>query len=66
MAFTVEQLNKLEEAIAQGAREVWYGDKRIQYNSLKEMKEIRDLMKAELGLSNNKTTKVVAVFNKGL
>ena len=66
MAFSLEQLEKLEEAIAQGAREVWYGDKRIQYNSLDDMLKLRDTIKAELGLTKNKTTKVVATFIKGL
>jgi len=51
MAYTLEQLADLETAIAQGVRVVKYSDKEITYNSLSEMKELRNDMKAELGLT---------------
>lgn len=51
MAFTVTQLNSLEEAISEGALEVQYQDKRVRYASLSEMKKLRDLMRSELGMT---------------
>lgn len=70
MGFTREQLGILEAAIAQGALDVNYGDKRVTYRSLNEMLRTRDLMKKELGLSGNSGTKNsnrrFAVHGKGL
>lgn len=57
MGFTREQLSILEAAIAQGALDVNYGDKRVTYRSLNEMLRTRDLMKKELGLTGNSGTK---------
>lgn len=57
MGFTREQLGILEAAIAQGALDVNYGDKRVTYRSLNEMMRIRDLMKKELGLDGNSGAK---------
>lgn len=50
-AWTSDQLAKLEEAIAQGSLIVKYGDKQVTYRSLEEMLRIRELMRAELGVS---------------
>lgn len=70
MGFTREQLGILEAAIAQGALDVNYGDKRVTYRSLNEMMRIRDLMKKELGLSGNSggknSNRRFAVHGKGL
>jgi hypothetical protein len=70
MGFTREQLDILEAAIAQGALDVNYGDKRVTYRSLNEMMRTRDLMKKELGLSGNSTSgnsnRRFAVHGKGL
>ncbi len=64
--YTTENLQALEQAIALGATEVWYGDKRIVYRSLGEMIRIRDLMKIELGLVTGASKKVIPSYNKGL
>jgi hypothetical protein len=70
MGFTREQLGILEAAIAQGALDVNYGDKRVTYRSLNEMLRTRDLMKKELGLAGNSSTKNsnrrFAIHGKGL
>ena len=70
MGFTREQLDILEAAIAQGALDVNYGDKRVTYRGLNEMLRTRDLMKKELGLSGNSAVKnsnrKFAVHRKGL
>lgn len=50
ITWTLEHLKALEEAIAQGVRRVEYNDRTVEYRSLKEMKEIRELIKRDLGL----------------
>lgn len=67
MGFTIEQLGILEAAIAQGALEVNYGDKKVVYRSLTEMQRTREMMKDELGL-NGKTNRNrrYGVHTKGL
>ena len=64
--FTPEQLATLESAIAQGALEVWYGDKRVKYRTLTEMNTIRDMMRKALGLSQNKSRAFYPSHSKGL
>jgi hypothetical protein len=70
MGFTREQLDILEAAIAQGALDVNYGDKRVTYRSLNEMLRTRDLMKKELGLAGSSgarnSNRRFALFGKGL
>lgn len=68
MPFTIEQLNTLEAAIAQGATTVKYADKEVTYRSMDEMFRLRDLMRSELGLNGtdpNKNRVVFASFDKG-
>lgn len=54
--FTIERLQALEEAIAEGALRVKYSDKEVEYRSLSEMMKIRDTMKKALCL-NKKNSK---------
>lgn len=42
--YTLEQYNALNEAIALGANEVTYGDKKVKYNSFAEMLRLQILM----------------------
>jgi hypothetical protein len=63
--FTQANLTAINAAIATGARECWYGDKRVAYRSLDEMIRIRDLIKENLGLKEENTTRVFASFKKG-
>jgi hypothetical protein len=65
MAFTQEQLDSLEQAIADGTLTVKYQDKLITYRSLEEMIRIRDLMRQSLGIASI-TVRVKASFSKGL
>lgn len=51
VTWTLEHLNDLEEAIAQGVRRVEYNDRTVEYRSLKEMRETRELIKRALGLT---------------
>ncbi len=48
MAYTLQQLEILEQAIAEGALRVRYDGKEVQYRNLSEMLSIRDLMRREL------------------
>lgn len=64
--YTIEQYNALNEAIAQGAMMVMYGDKQVQYRSLADMITIKKLME-EKGLNANKTPSVTTgVYCKGI
>lgn len=62
--FTTDQLTALSAAIANGVKEVRYGDKIVMYQTLKEMLELRSLMRRELGLEK-KTQVTYPAFSKG-
>lgn len=64
MAFTIEQLSALDDAIAQGVLEVKYADKTVTYRSLSEMMKIRGLIERSLGRGNS--SRKYAVHSKGL
>lgn len=68
MAYTITQLAALEQAIASGARSVSYDGKSVTYNSLSEMRKIRDEMRLELGLvePGRGVRRTVAGFVRGL
>lgn len=72
-AFTAENLNKLEAAIASGIQRVKYSDKEIWYQSLADMLKVRDMMKDALGLNKKCGEKgtfggrrITTVHSKGL
>lgn len=52
MAYTVDQLNILEKAIASGTQQVRFNDRIITYHSLKDMRDLRDAIRAELGVAS--------------
>ena len=66
MAWTQAQLTSLEAAIALGALEVEYEDRKVKYRSLKEMRSIRDSIRKELGLTTGEGKVVKSRHNKGL
>lgn len=63
--YTIEMYNALLEAIALGAREVWYGDQRVAYRTLDEMLRIKADMEAVLGISKAPKRKY-GEFSKGI
>lgn len=65
MAWTQSDLEAIEKAIATGARECWYGDKRVAYRSLDEMIRTRDMIRESLNLKDENTTRVFTRFDKG-
>jgi len=66
MAFTQTQLTSLEKAIAEGALEVQYADRKVVYRSLLEMMQLRDLMRKQLGEVENQGVRIATKFDKGL
>jgi hypothetical protein len=48
MAFTLQQYQAITTAIASGTLEVQYADKRVKYHSLKELMDLRNLIRSEL------------------
>lgn len=65
MAWTIEQYNALNDAIAQGVTQVMYGNKLVIYRSLNEMMTLRNAMREELGL-NVAPKRIFAKHSKGL
>ena len=65
--YTLEQYNTLVGAIALGALIVEYSDKRVEYRSLAEMKQIKKEMEADLGLTTKTTAdnRTSVTFDKG-
>ena len=66
MAFTQEQLDALEEAIASSTLEVQYKDKKVTYRSMAEMLRARDLILRKLGKSKASAARVYPTLSKGL
>lgn len=65
MAYTQSQLDKITEAIALGATTVEYGDKKITYRSLTEMKRIKQDMESELGSNSKIVRRKTAEYDRG-
>jgi hypothetical protein len=57
MAFTTEQITALEIAISTGQLSVRFNGREIRYQSTSEMIRLRDRMRSELGLNNEKPLK---------
>lgn len=64
--WTINDLYRLEKAMAEGAIRVKYRDKEIEYRSLREMAQVRDLIKKKLGGTAGATNRRYANFSKGL
>jgi hypothetical protein len=67
MAYTVEQRDALQEAIASGVMETTYDGKRVKYQSMAEMRSTLAMMNAELaGASGTRPTSGYnPVYSKG-
>lgn len=64
--FTSADLEKLEKAIASGARKVVYdGMGSVEYHSIDEMMQARALIRQELGISKSSGRRYAA-FSSGL
>lgn len=65
MAWTQDDLDKLEKAIALGVRRVEYSDKKVEYNSIDDMLKARDLIRNDLGLVDGRFGRILSSHNKG-
>ncbi len=65
-AWTTDDLEKLEKAIAQGTLRVQYADKLIEYRTLSDMLRTRDLMRKDLGIITKNSGRKWAEHSKGL
>lgn len=50
MAYSLDDLNKLQAALASGASEVEYNDRVVKFRSVKQLKEAIQVVKQDLGL----------------
>jgi hypothetical protein len=67
VAYTTDQYNTLVAAIAQGALEVQYADKKVTYRSLNDMLRLKRDMEIEMGIGPaKKSTRKYAQFSTGL
>jgi len=66
MAFTTEQYNALNDAIASGTLTVEYADKKVTYRSLSDMLKILGLMQTELTPANTPLKRKYVEYDKGL
>lgn len=64
--FTQSDLDALNAAIAQGAEEVQYRDKKVKYRSLSDMIRLREMMMRDLGLFTEGAGRVYMEPSKGL
>ena len=64
MAFTCQQLEALESAIANGALELRIGDKTIRYQNMMDLMRARDLIKEQLDCGNAGVRTSVTSFSR--
>ncbi len=60
-----KQLDALERSIYEGVLKIEYSDKKMEFRSLKEMIEIRDMLRRDLGQKISPSRKF-SYHNKGL
>jgi hypothetical protein len=63
MAYTAAQIAALQNAIASGATTVSYGDKRVEYRSLADMRQI--LAEAQLSLAGQTRVRQIRMTTAG-
>ena len=66
MAFTAADLAALDEAIATGALEVEYQDRKVRYRSLNDMLRTRAIMKQDIGGTPTTPSRRTFSFDKGV
>jgi len=69
MAYSVEDINNIKQAIALGARVVEYSDRKVEYRSLDDMKRTLAMMEKEVFGTQSTSSlprRVPVVFGKGL
>jgi len=66
MAWTLDDLNKLKDAIATGAKRVKYADKEVEYKSFDDMVKAKNLIESELGLNSGQKRRAYPSYTKDL
>lgn len=66
MAWTLDDLNKLKDAIATGAKIVEYADKKVEYRNLDEMLRSKALIESELGINTGQKRRSYPSYTKDL
>ena len=65
MAYTKSDLDKIERAIATGAKKVRFKDHETEFHSLEEKLKIRDLIAAEIGVGAGASGVSFAEYHDG-
>lgn len=65
MAFTQEDLEKVERAIARGERVVRYSDRTVEYRSVDELLVARDAIRTGMSQANGPRSRVVRLYHGG-
>ena len=66
MAFTVQNLEDLEKAIAEGARTIKYQDREVELRSQNQLLALREKIRADLGLRTRGPRREVVSVDKAL
>ena len=67
MAFTASDLTAIERAIASGELVVQYADKRIEYRSVAQLRQAREMIRGELAAASGEIARggtTLAVFSR--
>ena len=62
MAYTQDQVDRLEAAIAEGAVRVRYADREVVYRDLEEMRQTLGMMKAGLAAAAGRPRRRIIIF----
>ncbi|WP_375592190.1 phage head-tail joining protein [Chitiniphilus eburneus] len=65
MAFTADQLARLEAAIAKGERVVQYDGRRVEYRTIDELIRARDEIRAALASQDGPRSRVIRLYHAG-
>jgi len=65
MAWTEAQLSALESAIATGTTRVTHDGKTVEYRSIAEMIQIRNMMRADMGQASTAPRATLVRFDRG-
>lgn len=65
MAFSIGQLEAIEEAIASGATTVSYEGKSISYGTLDNLLRVRGMIRRSLGLDAAKSATTLVAHDRG-
>lgn len=65
MAYTQKHLDLVERAIARGEKVVRYEDRTVEYRTVAELIQARDLIRTELARASGPRSRVVRLYHGG-